>query len=140
VVQYPVEHPETFEKFGMSPSSKGVLFYGPPGCGKTLMAKAVANEFQSSQLHSFLSKDAPELSTMWFGEAEANVRDVFIVYYSLMSWIRLHNNVVAAMVMSGPKRTSSLLEQQNRPDIIDTYCLDASWPFGSAYLHSHARL
>ena len=42
-VQYPVDHPEKFLKYGMSPS-KGVLFYGPPGTGKTLLAKAIANE------------------------------------------------------------------------------------------------
>lgn len=62
VVQYPVEHPEKFEKFGMSPS-KGVLFYGPPGCGKTLLAKAIANECQAN----FISVKGPELLTMWFG-------------------------------------------------------------------------
>jgi transitional endoplasmic reticulum ATPase len=72
VVQYPVEHPEKFEKFGMSPS-KGVLFYGPPGCGKTLLAKAIANECQAN----FISVKGPELLTMWFGESEANVREVF---------------------------------------------------------------
>lgn len=71
-LQYPVEHPEKFLKFGMTPS-KGVLFYGPPGCGKTLLAKAIANECQAN----FISIKGPELLTMWFGESEANVRDIF---------------------------------------------------------------
>merc|ERR1711868_296884 len=72
LVQYPVEHPEKFLKFGMMPS-RGVLFYGPPGCGKTLLAKAIANECQAN----FISVKGPELLTMWFGESEANVREIF---------------------------------------------------------------
>lgn len=56
----------------MTPS-KGVLFYGPPGCGKTLLAKAIANECQAN----FISIKGPELLTMWFGESEANVREIF---------------------------------------------------------------
>ena len=72
MILFPIEHPEKFHKFGMQPS-KGVLFYGPPGCGKTLLAKAVANECSAN----FISIKGPELLTMWFGESEANVRDVF---------------------------------------------------------------
>ncbi|PHT62566.1 hypothetical protein T459_33587 [Capsicum annuum] len=66
-VQYPVEHLEKFEKFGMSPS-KGVLFYGPPGCRKTLLAKAIENECQAN----FISIKVPEFLSMWFGESEVN--------------------------------------------------------------------
>ena len=72
MILYPIDHPDKFEKFGMKPS-KGVLFYGPPGCGKTLMAKAVANECAAN----FISVKGPELLTMWFGESEGNVREVF---------------------------------------------------------------
>ena len=50
-----------------------MLFYGPPGCGKTLLAKAIANECGAN----FISIKGPELLTMWFGESEANVRDLF---------------------------------------------------------------
>merc|ERR1711939_195834 len=71
-IQYPIEHPEKYKFFGMDPS-KGVLFYGPPGCGKTLLAKAIANECASN----FISIKGPELLTMWFGESEGNVREVF---------------------------------------------------------------
>lgn len=71
-VQYPVEHPEKFLKFGLSPS-RGVLFYGPPGTGKTMLAKAVANECSAN----FISVKGPELLSMWFGESESNIRDIF---------------------------------------------------------------
>lgn len=71
-VQYPVEHPDKFLKFGMSPS-RGVLFYGPPGTGKTMLAKAVANECAAN----FISVKGPELLSMWFGESESNIRDIF---------------------------------------------------------------
>merc|ERR1719503_45701 len=69
MILYPIDHPEKFEKFGMQPS-RGVLFYGPPGCGKTLLAKAVASECSAN----FVSIKGPELLTTWFGESEANVR------------------------------------------------------------------
>jgi len=71
-VQYPVEHAAKFKAFGLPPS-KGVLFYGPPGCGKTLLAQAVAHECGAN----FVSIKGPELLTMWFGESEANVRALF---------------------------------------------------------------
>jgi len=63
--------------------SRGVLFYGPPGCGKTLLAKAIANECQAN----FISVKGPELLTMWFGESEANVRDIFDKVSTLMIFV-----------------------------------------------------
>lgn len=72
LIQYPVEHPELFDEFGSTPP-KGILFYGPPGCGKTLLAKAIASESNAN----FISVKGPELLTMWVGESESNVRNVF---------------------------------------------------------------
>jgi transitional endoplasmic reticulum ATPase len=72
MVIYPLQYPEQYLKFGMQPS-RGVLFYGPPGCGKTLLAKAITNECQAK----FISVKGPELLAMRDGESEANVRDVF---------------------------------------------------------------
>jgi len=140
LVQYPVEHPEKFEKFGMSPS-KGVLFYGPPGCGKTLMAKAVANECQAN----FISVKGPELLTMWFGESEANVRDVFekarqaapcVLFFDELDSIaqqrggnqgdgggaadRVMNQLLTEMDGIGAKKNVFIIGATNRPDIIDT--------------------
>ena len=61
-----------FARYGMAPS-KGMLLYGPSGCGKTLVAKAIANEVKSN----FISVKGPELLSMWFGESESNVRQLF---------------------------------------------------------------
>ncbi|GMF32228.1 unnamed protein product [[Candida] boidinii] len=71
-VEYPVLHPDQYTKFGLSPS-KGVLFFGPPGTGKTLLAKAVATEVSAN----FISVKGPELLSMWYGESESNIRDIF---------------------------------------------------------------
>ncbi|CAF1455658.1 unnamed protein product [Rotaria magnacalcarata] len=72
LVQYPFQHPEKFLELGTTPS-RGVFLCGPPGCGKTLLAKAIANECQVN----FISINVLELLSIWIGEPEANVRDVF---------------------------------------------------------------
>nr|GMD63106.1 cell division cycle protein 48 [Ipomoea batatas] len=55
------------------PKAQRCSFLRPPGCGKTLLAKAIANQCQAN----FISVKGPELLTMWFGESEGNVREIF---------------------------------------------------------------
>ncbi len=71
-VEWPLKYPDTFQKFGVKPP-KGTLLYGVPGTGKTLLAKAVANESEAN----FISVKGPELLSKWVGESEAGVREVF---------------------------------------------------------------
>lgn len=139
LILYPIEHPEKFHKFGMQPS-KGVLFYGPPGCGKTLMAKAVANECSSN----FISVKGPELLTMWFGQSEENVREVFdkargaapcVLFFDELDSIgtargsshgdaggagdRVMNQLLTEMDGVGAKKNVFFIGATNRPDILD---------------------
>merc|ERR1712147_41238 len=138
MILYPIDHPDKFEKFGMKPS-KGVLFYGPPGCGKTLMAKAVANECAAN----FISVKGPELLTMWFGESEANVREIFdkargaapcVLFFDELDSVgtargsnmgdsgasdRVLNQLLTEMNGAGVKKDLFFIGATNRPDILD---------------------
>lgn len=71
-IELPLKHPELLKAYGVKPS-KGVLLFGPPGCGKTFLAKVVASE---SQAH-FLHIKGPELLQQTIGQSEAQLRDIF---------------------------------------------------------------
>ena len=72
MVELPMRHPELFVKLGIDPP-KGVLLHGPPGCGKTLIAKAVANESASN----FVTINGPEIMSKFYGESEQRLRQIF---------------------------------------------------------------
>ncbi len=71
-IEWPIRYSERFEKLGIKPP-KGVLLYGPPGCGKTLLAKAVATEAEAN----FVTVKGPEIYSKWVGESERAIREVF---------------------------------------------------------------
>jgi len=139
MILYPIDHPDKFEKFGMTPS-RGVLFYGPPGCGKTLLAKAVASECSAN----FVSIKGPELLTMWFGESEANVREVFdkarsaapcVLFFDELDSIgtargssqgdaggagdRVMNQLLTEIDGVGVKKNVFFIGATNRPELLD---------------------
>jgi transitional endoplasmic reticulum ATPase len=72
IVELPLRHPELFVRLGIEPHS-GVLLYGPPGCGKTLLAKVLASESEARML----SINGPEIMNKYYGETEAKLRDIF---------------------------------------------------------------
>ena len=72
VVELPLRHPELFSRLGVEPHS-GVLLYGPPGCGKTLLAKVLATESDANMY----SINGPEIMNKYYGETEARLREIF---------------------------------------------------------------
>jgi transitional endoplasmic reticulum ATPase len=72
IVELPLKHPELFSRLGIEPHS-GVLLYGPPGCGKTLLAKVLATESDANMY----SINGPEIMNKYYGETEARLREIF---------------------------------------------------------------
>ncbi len=72
IVELPLRHPELFKRLGVDAHS-GILLYGPPGCGKTLIAKVLASESEANMY----SINGPEIMNKYYGETEARLRDIF---------------------------------------------------------------
>lgn len=136
-IEWPLKYPDSFKQLGIKPPT-GVLLYGPPGCGKTLLAKAVANESGSN----FISVKGPELLSMWVGESEKHVRDIFRRAKQVAPSIIFFDEVDALVPKRGRGSDSQITERvvsqllaeisgledlndvvvvaaTNRPDIID---------------------
>jgi transitional endoplasmic reticulum ATPase len=137
-VEWPLKYPERFKRMGIKPP-KGILLYGPPGCGKTLLAKAVATESESN----FITIKGPEIFSKWVGESEKAIREVFrrartaapaIIFFdeidsiAPMRWAGMGDAMVTERVISQMLTEMDgliglenvvIVGATNRPDIID---------------------
>ncbi len=137
-VEWPLDHPKLFEKAGIRPLN-GILLFGPPGCGKTLLAKAIANESQSN----FIAIKGPEIYSKWVGESERAVRDIFrkarqaapsILYFDEIDAISsgrgnyegthtfasIVNQILVEMDGIENRKGIVIIASTNRPDIVDS--------------------
>jgi transitional endoplasmic reticulum ATPase len=143
-IELPLKDPDAFTRMGITPP-RGVLLYGPPGCGKTLLAKAVANESQAN----FISIKGPEVMSKWVGESEKAVRQIFkkakqvaptIVFLDEIDAIaprrgvsmadsgvteRLVNQLLTSIDGLESLEGVVILGATNRPDIVDPALLRA---------------
>ena len=101
----PIKRPELYEKVGIN-APAGVLLWGPPGCGKTLLAKAVANESRAN----FISIKGPELLNKYVGESERAIRQVFTRARASVPCIIFFDELDALV----PRRDTSLSESSSR--------------------------
>eukprot|EP01133_Synstelium_polycarpum_P015324 gene15324-18154_t len=132
----PIKNPGQYKKMGID-SPAGVLMYGPPGCGKTLLAKAIANECQAN----FISVKGPELLNKYVGESERAVRQVFqrasasapcVIFFDEFDALapkrgsegsqateRVVNQLLTEMDGLEKRSEVFIVAATNRPDIID---------------------
>ncbi|ADM27979.1 AAA family ATPase, CDC48 subfamily [Ignisphaera aggregans DSM 17230] len=135
-VEWPLRFPQIFEQMGIRPP-KGILLYGPPGCGKTLLAKAAATESGAN----FIAVKGPEILSKWVGESEKAVREIFrrarraapaIIFFDEIDAIapvrghdvsgvtdRIVNQLLTEMDGIEPLRGVVVIGATNRPDLLD---------------------
>ncbi len=138
-VEWPLKYPDKFRKFGIRPP-KGILLFGPPGCGKTLLAKAVATESGAN----FIAVRGPEILSKWFGESERVIREIFkrarmaapcVIFFDEIDAIapargiaaeteghameRIVAQLLAEMDGIAPLENVVVIAATNRPDILD---------------------
>ncbi|MBI2208087.1 CDC48 family AAA ATPase [Candidatus Woesearchaeota archaeon] len=140
-VEWPLKNPESFKRLGVKPP-KGILLYGAPGTGKTMLAKAVANESQAN----FILVKGPELLSKWVGESEKAVREVFkkarqvspcIIFFDELDSLapkrgansdshvseRVVNQMLTEIDGLEEMHDVVIIAATNRPDIVDTALL-----------------
>ena len=136
-VEWPLKYPKLFERAGIRPLN-GILIFGPPGCGKTLLAKAIATESKSN----FISIKGPEIFSKWVGESEKTVREIFrkarqsapsIIYFDEIDAVssgrgeyagtQVYASIVNQILveMDGIENRQGIvtIASTNRPDIVD---------------------
>jgi transitional endoplasmic reticulum ATPase len=137
VVEYPLKYPEVYEKAGIDPA-KGILLFGPPGTGKTMLAKAVATESGAN----FIAVRGPEVLSKWVGESEKAIREIFrkarmyapaVIFFDEIDALapmrgasydsgvteRLVNQLLAEMDGVEKLENVIIIAATNRPDILD---------------------
>jgi transitional endoplasmic reticulum ATPase len=137
-VEWPLKYPKLFEKAGIRPLN-GILLFGPPGCGKTLLAKAIATESKSN----FIAIKGPEIYSKWVGESERAVREIFrkarqaapsIIYFDEIDAISsgrgtyegthtfasIVNQILVEMDGIENRKGIVIIASTNRPDIVDS--------------------
>ncbi|CAE6502385.1 unnamed protein product [Rhizoctonia solani] len=125
-VVWPIRRPELFSDLGVGTGGRGVLLWGPPGCGKTLLAKAVAGESGAN----FISVKGPELLNKYVGESERAVRQVFTRARASAPCVVFFDELDALV----PRRDDSLSESSAR--VVNTLLteLDGLTARGAVYV------